>query len=343
MAVNIHNYEAFFLDFHEGNLGEEDRLALMAFLEMHPELKDEFDNFDSISIKPDAQVSFAGKNMLKKQDRENKKTLSDELLIALLEGDLQAAEKQELEAALEYDNEARLRIEHYRQTISLPDPQIAFPRKDLLRKKTALPLISRREYAYAAAALIIVLLGISALLLPGTHSTPAREDLAMDKASPVRASIIGQQPTMATLSMRPGMQPRITRMEREHIEIARTGSRMAHNIESFSLYNHSFLAYYRPVPGPLYENNSYDEFLATTDPLKEKTLTGKIIGNFFKRVKAPFVSENAGKEKNKGNFSFWDLAELGVKGVNALGDHDYTLVKQYNENGNVKGLLLLEE
>jgi len=64
----------------------------------------------------------------------------------------------------------------------------------------------------------------------------------------------------------------------------------------------------------------------------------------FGRVKAPFESDNTQSETGSSEgFSFWDVAELGVKGVNALGDHDYTVVRDYNDKGNVRGLIVVEE
>lgn len=48
--INIHNYEAFFLDFAEGNLSAADIQELEAFLFLHPELRSELEAFDPISI-----------------------------------------------------------------------------------------------------------------------------------------------------------------------------------------------------------------------------------------------------------------------------------------------------
>jgi len=77
---------------------------------------------------------------------------------------------------------------------------------------------------------------------------------------------------------------------------------------------------------------------------KEKTLMGKIFSGMFGRIKAPFEGDNTQSEAGSSEgFSFWRIAELGVKGVNALGDHDYTLVRDYNDKGNVRGLIVVEE
>ena len=77
---------------------------------------------------------------------------------------------------------------------------------------------------------------------------------------------------------------------------------------------------------------------------KKKTLAGKIFSGIFGRAKEPFEAGNTEElAKASEGFSLWNIVELGVKGVNAMGDHDYTMVPDYNSKGNVKGLIVLEE
>jgi hypothetical protein len=51
--INIHNYEAYFLDFAEGTLSAADIQELEAFLVLHPELRSELEAFDPIIITDD--------------------------------------------------------------------------------------------------------------------------------------------------------------------------------------------------------------------------------------------------------------------------------------------------
>ena len=50
MKINLHNYEAVFLDYYEGNLSAEDVSELLLFLENHPELKEDFESFENIVL-----------------------------------------------------------------------------------------------------------------------------------------------------------------------------------------------------------------------------------------------------------------------------------------------------
>ena len=86
--INEENYEAYFLDYHEGNLQPQDVAALFLFLENHPDLKKSFESFESFTIKPDSGADFPDKGLLKK-----KETTTDDistLLISALEGNLTA-------------------------------------------------------------------------------------------------------------------------------------------------------------------------------------------------------------------------------------------------------------
>ena len=68
MSINRHNYEAYFLDYYEKNLNPAQVKELMSFLDHNPDLKDEFNDFELISLESDNQVSFPSKQSLKKNE-----------------------------------------------------------------------------------------------------------------------------------------------------------------------------------------------------------------------------------------------------------------------------------
>ena len=67
MNINLHNYEAFYLDYAEGNLSAEVVTELILFMEEHPLLKVELDHFSILEISSVSDISF------------NKETLYSEL------------------------------------------------------------------------------------------------------------------------------------------------------------------------------------------------------------------------------------------------------------------------
>ncbi len=65
MHITRENYGRYFIDHFEGRLSASDREVLIRFLELHPDLKEEFDSFEMVCLEGD-EVCFPGKDSLKK-------------------------------------------------------------------------------------------------------------------------------------------------------------------------------------------------------------------------------------------------------------------------------------
>jgi hypothetical protein len=68
MNINKDNYEAYFLDYFEGNLSTAEVEELFAFMELHPEVKNEFEGFEMITVATDQATVFEDKDLLKKNE-----------------------------------------------------------------------------------------------------------------------------------------------------------------------------------------------------------------------------------------------------------------------------------
>jgi len=153
MKISKHNYESFFLDYHEGNLSEELKQEVLVFLDSHPELKEEFESFEIISL-TEKPVAFPGKDKLKKNfvNEYNYKTL----FVAYEENDLDAEGKKQVEQFIEVNPGYKPELEILKQTKILPDYSIRFENKSSLKKGgLVIPLWVRIA---AAACLLIGLL-----------------------------------------------------------------------------------------------------------------------------------------------------------------------------------------
>src|ERR1041384_6941427 len=95
MKIHGNNYEAFFLDYHEGNLDAQSKQDVLAFVSAHPELREEFESFEIISLSDKTSVTFPGKEKLKKNSitEYNYRTW----LVAFVENDLPAEGRKEVE------------------------------------------------------------------------------------------------------------------------------------------------------------------------------------------------------------------------------------------------------
>lgn len=97
--ISIFNYEAFYLDFLEGNLSEEDTALLMAFLEEHPELKIEDEMFPILEESPlhlENEFKTELKQILFNEDAITSENV-EQFMIAEQEGLLSDAKKTALD------------------------------------------------------------------------------------------------------------------------------------------------------------------------------------------------------------------------------------------------------
>jgi len=151
MIINRNNYEAFFLDFHEGNLSDEGRREVLAFVKANPDLKEEFESFEMIFVESQS-LKYPGKENLKKNPGisiHNYKTL----LVAYMEGDLNRNKIAEVEKFLSENPAYGSELEILRKTKILPDYTIRFAGKASLKKGTVvIPMWVR----YAAAACVVM-------------------------------------------------------------------------------------------------------------------------------------------------------------------------------------------
>lgn len=218
MNINKNNYEAYFLDYHEGNLSPQDVADLFLFLSLHPELKKQFEDFEQIILDNPSTFVFENKDSLKKNitadNREEyfiraventlvpseqtlleqflkkhpqfsaefqlfQKTklqadpslifrnksllkhalLSDDELIAFMEGLLNSEQQQALEQTLRNDPQSQKLLAMYESTRSTADASIVYPNKQELKRKEK-KIIPLYYYVASAAASVILLLGM---------------------------------------------------------------------------------------------------------------------------------------------------------------------------------------
>jgi len=342
MRITLHNYEIFFIDHYEGKLSVAETEELMAFLASHPDLKAEFKEYDDTPLSPDHSITLDNKAKLKKSLSSFNR--DEETIMAFIEGDLSDSESLKVQQRINDDREFGKLFTQYKSSVLVSDENISYADKSGLKKKIALMPFMASRMRYAAAAVIILLIGLSALLIFMPASEFGRSEYALFKLDRTNIISIDHSQGQHNLIRRAGIPMQWSIQERETIVLNRMPAK------SFTA-DISTPYYYSSVISLNYRSNipSYQlmdiEGEALASESANKTTTGKILSGFFSKIKSPFKGgESKSKDpKNKKGFSIWDLAEYGVKGVNALGDHEYTLVRRYNEDGNVKGVFLLEE
>jgi len=158
MKINKHNYEKYFLDYHEGNLPAELVAELFIFLESHPDLKAEFESFENISLSDPPVFTFPDKDLLKKGTLDESNY--SRYFVAYVEGTLNHHEKLMVKEFLIKFPQYKKELALFEKTKLIPDPAIVYAEKHELKKPV--PLFAERKtwYYIAAAACILLLLGV---------------------------------------------------------------------------------------------------------------------------------------------------------------------------------------
>ncbi len=147
MEINKNNYQAFILDYYEGNLSEKQAAKLMSFLEKHPELKKEFDEFEIIKLEDNNETpTFEGKGFLKKPEPEIELPITNEnfelFCIAEIENLLNKEQVAELDRFVSENPSFDKIRKKYLQAHATPDKSITFENKEYLKKQPALKVES---------------------------------------------------------------------------------------------------------------------------------------------------------------------------------------------------------
>lgn len=160
MEINRHNYETYFLDYLEGKLDLSDNSDFMNFLKENPDLADELNQFENITIHSN-EIIYKEKNILKKF-LSNTLIINDnnfeELCIAKLEGDLSENDNNHFNKFLEENSLKKQVFELYLKTILQPDKTIFFKEKSKLKinqikRNYSLPFV----ISMAASVCLIIL------------------------------------------------------------------------------------------------------------------------------------------------------------------------------------------
>lgn len=143
MKINRDNYEAFFLDYHEGQLSPGMAEEVLLFVEQNPDLQRVFHDFESVSLVTEQDVVFEHKASLKKNQVRATALISDQnyevYLLNETEGLLNAEERLALSEFIRLNPQ----LERERKLFALAhlpvESEIQFESKATLKHK-AIPV-----------------------------------------------------------------------------------------------------------------------------------------------------------------------------------------------------------
>lgn len=371
MNINKNNYEAFFLDYHEGNLTAEEVAVLLLFVEQHPELKEEFENFENCSIEDFSSIEFENKRSLKKEI-----TIANQqdYFIGLIENSLNDSENKLVSDFLDQNPSAHLEFELFRKTLLKADKTIVYENKNAL-KKTASTIVNRTEpiltyeedlliasvekvpfYYYAAAASVMLLLGLFFLNKINTSTTDLAKTTIIESTIPQKSVLVQSEKEEVNVEV----NKKITEHAEKIIPVKR--NTIINDNESLSGEQNKVAASLQSVEQPQafavrketlnsnedYTNKHVDynlDKITKQEYLMEKEEFVSLHELAAERIKEKLLDENdVYEQKESGRLkkiSGWDIAQIITKGISKFSGRKFELKPYYNDRGSVTSYELI--
>ncbi len=316
-TINTHNYEAFFLDFLDGNLSEKEQKELNRFLQNNPSLKEELESFENITLKPEHIVFKNKQNLIKKTQAQHFEITEFEYLcVADIEKDINIEEKQQLAHELKKP-ENRTAYKQIKNTKLQADKSIIFENKNSLRKNTV--ILNYRTVISAVSAAAILLFFIFKGEILNVNETDNNLQLAYKHKTikPIKQNF---------------KTPKTNIYDKNHTQQEQT--LVTHN-QTIKNSNKHVLAFEDKEPRN--SENLYKELIVPIPDIKN----GALISNINQTITPVNIrnlyalnTENPGiNTKDK----FWKYAEKGVDIWKKITkDDNIVLQNDYAENGSVK-------
>ncbi len=130
MKMDRNNYEAFFIDYLDGNLDESLVNDFIEFMQQNPDLKKELSLLDTEKL-PSEEVVFSKKNKLYREKFDAEKEFNT-AAVASLEGDLNKIEKLEFENYISRHPEKQPDLALFSKTKLQADTSVKFRKKNKL-------------------------------------------------------------------------------------------------------------------------------------------------------------------------------------------------------------------
>jgi hypothetical protein len=166
------NYEAYFVDYLEGNLPEDQIDQFLDFLNQNTDLKEELHLFEEVVL-PHDNVVFSEKQVLRKTAEDEKHRFENKA-IAYMEGDLDESERNSLESYLATQPKLRKEFDLFTKTRLTPDMSIHFDAKNKLYRKPVKTIVL--NWVARAAAVVVLVWGINSLF-----ETTEKTEIAQNK------------------------------------------------------------------------------------------------------------------------------------------------------------------
>jgi hypothetical protein len=167
MIINRHNYEEYFILYMDNELGHEDRRQVEEFVQKNPDLKEELDILLQYKLVPDTNIVFEHKEELMVHDDNPLMNPGnyEEWLVLYIDHELNNKQRILVEEFIANHPSAKDELAILQRTKLQPEPIIFADKESLFRREEKVRAIPMRWWRIAAAAVLILAAGLTAVVV----------------------------------------------------------------------------------------------------------------------------------------------------------------------------------
>jgi len=365
MKITRTNYEEFAITYLDGKLDPVDVAELLLFLEQNPDLKDEFQELNQISLKPTPEIQYNFKELLLQPSDVDAINLSTDnynfYFIAASEGDLSEKGMIAVNQFVSMHPELASALKAFNSVKLTANKEIRFPDTGKLRKL----LINKTSIRYlilagSAAASILLLISFYLRLEPqstdslvsklGGYETPVVTTIKKDSVTTEKPGIL--KPEKETKSNKPNPQTVKTNTGKP-VNIEPTRNKRNNNPINYAppkqiinITPEPFNTSSRNIYSELFDEivQSQEAMMASLEP-EEQITTEQVTAKsrINQRVGRMIQSGAQIASQIPQSVGGWMLADIGIDGFNMLTDNELKLQRIASPDGQTEKIIITED
>lgn len=354
MKIDRNNYEHILIDYFDGRLSPIETACLMMFLEENPDLREDFEQFECIKLEGEPRCSFHDKAQLNRHIVPEGTLITEANYLQFFfddaEDTLDANSKSALQSFLQKNPSLHREYYSWRNAHLIPET-IVFEDKASLRRTIVVPLY-RRVGAWASVAAVLALIFVAGVLISQFNKEATPPALS---SQPYHNLLHNTRPAVPNQNHYNNSD---FRNDNDNVLAEDHNNPKKSNHGTAPAFKREFITT-MPAIGQLAQIKSSTQALPAGiyDQQSEYTGIMELIAQRQQLQQQQDPDHNAsltlndngdnyhgnGAQNNSSQNSrlnFWDIAELGVTGYNALSKKDVNFLHRTDAKGRTSGLAL---
>ena len=184
--ITRHNYEEFFILYMDNELSSEDRRMVEAFVNLHPDLKEELDLLLQYKLEPDTTITYSGKEELLRVEHDQAPSFENyqEWLSLYIDNELSIEQKKNIELLIAGHPSIQKELRLLQRTKLQPEEIVFVDKASLYRKEEKQrPVFSL--WRIAAALLLLIGIGIATAVVINHNKSGSEQPTIVKGNKPV--------------------------------------------------------------------------------------------------------------------------------------------------------------